>query len=258
MNLTKWLRAEWDRAAGCALIGAGLVVLCFGIVGVRHATDVVDELAYLTTGGIGAMFMLGVGATLLLSADLHDDWRKLHRIEQKLDRLEQLLAPSLDADDPQVDTEPSAGEDVSGPPSPPMRRARILAGGATTLGLALLVAGRVHMADHPGRMTTGISLALASPFVAALVAVTLTVRQKSLLERRKMAVLGPWLSRGVEDLLAISRNGGRDSDGCVWVAEGLHRYHRVGCQALRGRAGEAVSRALLPDGMSACGLCEPG
>src|SRR5712691_9497918 len=101
MHLTKWLRAEWDRVAGYSSIGVGLVVLLAGISGVRHARDVVDQLAYLTSGGIGAMFLLGVGATLLLSADLHDDWRKLHRVEQKLDRVEVLLREGRDTT-PQV------------------------------------------------------------------------------------------------------------------------------------------------------------
>ena len=49
------------------------------------------------------------------------------------------------------------------------------------------------MGSDPARMTAGISTAIAGPFLAALCAVTLTVRQKGMLEQRKMTVFGPWL-----------------------------------------------------------------
>ncbi len=90
-DLGRFLRAEWDRLAGYGCVAAGVVLLVAGFVGVRNAADVIDEISYLVTGGIGSIFLLGVGATLLLSADLHDDFRKLHRVEQKLDRVERLL-----------------------------------------------------------------------------------------------------------------------------------------------------------------------
>ena len=37
--------------------------------------------------GLGGMFALGIGATLYVSADLHDEWRKLERIEDAILRL---------------------------------------------------------------------------------------------------------------------------------------------------------------------------
>jgi hypothetical protein len=47
-----WLQAEWDRM----------------------------------TGGVIGLFLLGTGATFILLADLHDEWRKLDRIEMQLRR----------------------------------------------------------------------------------------------------------------------------------------------------------------------------
>src|SRR6478672_2635884 len=91
MDLQRFLRAEWDRLAGYGFIVAGAVALVFGFVGVRTSADVIDEISYLASGGIGAVFLLGVGATLLLSADLHDDFRKLHRVEEKLDAIHRVL-----------------------------------------------------------------------------------------------------------------------------------------------------------------------
>ena len=90
-RLKQLLRAEWDRVAGYACLAAGLVVLAVGFAGVRSSADVIDEISYLVTGGFGSIFLLGVGATLLLSADLHDDFRKLGRVQQKLARVERLL-----------------------------------------------------------------------------------------------------------------------------------------------------------------------
>ena len=258
MHLTRWLRAEWDRVAGYASIGTGLVVLLAGISGVRHAKDVVDQLAYLTSGGIGAMFLLGVGATLLLSADLHDDWRKLNRVEQKLDRVEALLQEGRDpAPQAEPDGEVAApSAQATAQASTSLRRARILAFGALLIGLALVVLGRLQMGSDPDRLTAGISTAIAGPFLAALCAVTLTVRQKSMLERRKMTVFGPWLDTDA-GVTNTPESGGGNTETSVWVADGLRRYHRAGCPALSGRPGRKIERAAMPAGLVACGVCEP-
>src|SRR5205807_2531048 len=104
------LRAEWDRVAGYGSVAAGVVLLVAGFVGVRTSADVIDEISYLVTGGIGSIFLLGVGATMLLSAHLHDDFRKLHRVEENLDRVERLLRAQhpdlLDTADPPPDRGP--------------------------------------------------------------------------------------------------------------------------------------------------------
>ena len=114
-RLKQFLRAEWDRVAGYACLAAGLVVLAIGFAGVRRSADVIDEISYLVTGGFGAIFLLGVGATLLLSADLHDDFRKLQRVQQKLARVERLLRARHsevldqgDADEADDDPDPAA------------------------------------------------------------------------------------------------------------------------------------------------------
>ena len=120
-GLRRFLRAEWDRVAGYGCLAAGLVVLVAGYGGVRRSADVIDEISYLVTGGLGAIFLLGVGATLLLSADLHDDFRKLHRVQQRLARLEELLeAEHPDIlhevrDDPPADQAPAPPAETRDP-----------------------------------------------------------------------------------------------------------------------------------------------
>ena len=79
-----WLRSEWDRVAGWALVALGAVLLIIGWRGVADTAFVADELAFLASGGLGGVFCLGLGVGLLVSADLHDEWRKLDRIEAAL------------------------------------------------------------------------------------------------------------------------------------------------------------------------------
>lgn len=84
MDIRKWLRLEWDRALAVVLVLAGVGALIAGWVGVSGSAYAAGQLPYIISGGIGGIFLLGVGATLWLSADLRDEWRKLDRIEEAL------------------------------------------------------------------------------------------------------------------------------------------------------------------------------
>ncbi len=85
MDLMTWLRAEWDRVLGFTLIGLGAILLVLGYLGVSDSPYVAELLSYIASGGLGGLFLLGAGATLLILADLHDEWRKLDRIEHLLE-----------------------------------------------------------------------------------------------------------------------------------------------------------------------------
>jgi hypothetical protein len=87
MNLGNWLRLAWDRAAAVALIAAGAVALVLGWVGVSGEAFPAKQLPYLISGGIAGVFILGVGTMCWLSADMRDEWTKLDRIEEALNRL---------------------------------------------------------------------------------------------------------------------------------------------------------------------------
>ena len=160
MDFKRFLRAEWDRVAGYAFVLAGAVALVFGFVGVRTAADVIDEISYLVTGGIGAIFLLGVGATLLLSADLHDDFRKRDRVEGKLDAIHQALVerhPDLVVDVRPIE-EPTPAVTPSGVLAVRSYRRLILAGGIGALGLFLagaLVTANQASTDHMAGGETG-------------------------------------------------------------------------------------------------------
>jgi hypothetical protein len=84
VDAAKWLRLQWDRVLAWVLVAAGAVALIIGWVGVSGTSYSAEQLPYIISGGIGGIFLLGVGATLWLSADLRDEWRKLDRIEEAL------------------------------------------------------------------------------------------------------------------------------------------------------------------------------
>jgi len=92
MGLVKRAFVQWDRLGGVALVLVGLGVLIAGCAGVSAATETVDQMSYLISGGILGLFLLGLGATLWLSADLRDEWRKMDHLQASVDELSATLA----------------------------------------------------------------------------------------------------------------------------------------------------------------------
>lgn len=96
MELAKWLRLAWDRAVALGAIAAGALALILGWVGVSGEAFPAKQLPFLISGGIGGVFLLGLGALFWLSADLRDEWTELVRIEGALNRMAE--AGGSDAD----------------------------------------------------------------------------------------------------------------------------------------------------------------
>ena len=84
MDLMKLAKKQWDRSAGIVFSVIGVIALIKGWMGVRGTPVLAEQTRYIVSGGIGAIVLLGIGATLWISADLRDEWRKLDRIEQSL------------------------------------------------------------------------------------------------------------------------------------------------------------------------------
>ncbi|HUR75638.1 MAG TPA: hypothetical protein VMZ00_15260 [Sporichthya sp.] len=80
----KVLKSQWDRTAAVVLTVAGVISLVVGYARVADSTLLAEQTRYIVSGGIGGIFLLGLGATLWISADLRDEWRKLDRIERAL------------------------------------------------------------------------------------------------------------------------------------------------------------------------------
>jgi peptidoglycan/LPS O-acetylase OafA/YrhL len=79
-GFSSWLRVQWDRvgAVGAALIG--VAALALGWVGVSGTPHIAEQLPYFISGGLVALFFLGMAVTLWLSADLRDEWRELRAL----------------------------------------------------------------------------------------------------------------------------------------------------------------------------------
>jgi hypothetical protein len=280
-DLGRFLRAEWDRLAGYGCVAAGVVLLIAGFVGVRTSADVIDEISYLVTGGIGSIFLLGVGATLLLSADLHDDFRKLHRVEEKLDRIERLLL----AEHPELLDR--AGEGQLKPPhradgdhaahsasaaavgagavpagaraTLAVRRGRLFAGIGVVVAAVLFAAGALRTANEPStdHVAGPVGVALGGALLAALVAALMVAQLRAAVEQRKVAVFGSWLVVAPDTTDPATVTAG-DGQGPIYVVAGLPLYHRARCQLLHDRSVTEIDRGALPSGTAPCQLCEPG
>jgi len=82
MEFLSWVRDQWDRVGAVVLVVAGALALLFGWLGISDAVLPSEQLPYLLSGGLVGVFLLGLGTTLWLSADLRDEWRKLDRLEE--------------------------------------------------------------------------------------------------------------------------------------------------------------------------------
>lgn len=74
------IRAHWDRALALGLTVVGLVMLVIGWFRISDTPYPAEQLPLLMSAGVGSLFLLGVGATLWLSADLRDEWHKLDEL----------------------------------------------------------------------------------------------------------------------------------------------------------------------------------
>jgi hypothetical protein len=84
MELGKWIRLAWDRAAAVGLIALGVVVLLVGWIGVSGQVYPAKQLPFIISAGIGGMCTIGLGALFWLSGDLRDEWTALDRIQEAL------------------------------------------------------------------------------------------------------------------------------------------------------------------------------
>jgi hypothetical protein len=263
-SLLTWLRAEWDRALGVALIVAGAVALFVGYQGAADAAFVVEALAYIASGGLGGVVLIGGGLTLMLSADLHDEWRKLDAIEAAI--RDAGLRPNVDVRTvtDTASATPAGGNGNGGDADPDLRgasrrwrRRSVGAFGA----LALLCGGALTLAwdgtasaAEPGDAFESVSRASGAVALYGVCAGALLLVQRQRGRIRRQRILAPFARLAAAGAPLGSTSAAAPSDDRPLVLAGSARYHRPGCAALAGTAATPAADADLAR-LRPCGLC---
>jgi len=87
MGKILWLmvRAQWDRALAIGAALVALLALLLGWIGVASTAYPAEQMPYVVSAGILGIMLAALAATLWVSADMRDEWRKLDEISRKLD-----------------------------------------------------------------------------------------------------------------------------------------------------------------------------
>jgi ABC-type Fe3+-siderophore transport system permease subunit len=260
-DLARWVRAEWDRVAGVTLVVLGVILVAVGYNGVANSPYVAEELAYLASGAVGGLFLLGCGATLWLSADLHDEWRKLDRIEAAI------RGDSAAVAAPEAEPADGTVNEING--SRRSRRIRVAAseghasvallGGLAVAATVMLVGWHRAAATGDARVAfTGLSISVAGVVVAAATVAAYTFWLRRSVSNRQVELLSPYLIADAATSMvnrAAATRGAGPVDDRVLVAAGLTHFHRPGCPAIYGVKATLTKRARVRAGMSPCGIC---
>ncbi len=75
-----WPWPTLARSLGVVLLVGGMAAVVGAYLGVRGAASLRDELAFVATGGIGGLAAVGLGAALLVVADLARSQRRIHAL----------------------------------------------------------------------------------------------------------------------------------------------------------------------------------
>jgi hypothetical protein len=267
---TSW-SARRQRVLGFALLGVGVVLLVVGYVGVSSSTDTPEALSYLASGGLAGLFLLGVGATLVISADLHDEGRKLDGVEAAIRATP--AGPGgpgvrpepggssreVRPDDLQVYTpaRPGAPLAVAGPAGGLLvRRAQTFAGAGVALAVAVLALAwsRAAYAVSSRPALEGVAFALVALIVLAMAAGGSTSWARRNVSLRRTGLLAPWTTGSPRVATPVA--AARRDDDCVLIAEDLTEYHRPGCPAVPESGAREVRPQDVPAGLRPCRLCE--
>lgn len=295
MDVLTVLKSQWDRIAAVACAIGGVVLLVVGYQGIADSPYVAEELAYLISGGLGGVFLLGIGATLYISADMHDEWRKLDRIEDAILSLRDSTAadggagPFDDIVNPVAEARAaghhradanSVGAGVaqrtrSDRPAPTGNGARALAmprellaglrigGVAMTLALVALTLAYWQAADTSEARTAFNATASAATVlaVAGVLAVLGLVGMRRRLMRRRNLLLSGFVARQAparnrEDAAAPGQVGARMPERLLVIPQGRYA-HVPTCAMVAGERTEVVSSTALPEGILPCAICTP-
>jgi hypothetical protein len=249
-----WLRSQWDRVAGCACIATGAGCMIVGAVQISRSPSILSQLSYIGSAALIGLFLTIVGVGLLVTADLHDEWRKLDRIEAAIrDSGPAPVTPATTtADAPGSAVEPGQAF-WRQLPSRALRPAPVLlsAVGAIGLSAGFLRTSRTLDLD---RAFQGMALSVTGLVSLALATAAIVVSLRREVGARMVGALGGWAAASAPP--AESKRSPAPADTVLLVPE-LRRYHRPSCLAVAGLGTTALSPADVGPGMRPCGICDP-
>jgi hypothetical protein len=95
--LWRWVWASVRPVLGYVLVGAGLLLLLAGYLGVSREVLVAKQLPYLVSGGLFGLAAVTLGSRIMLIEDLRRDTSRLDRLEQAVVELHGALLTRADA-----------------------------------------------------------------------------------------------------------------------------------------------------------------
>jgi hypothetical protein len=272
MDFVNWLKSQRDRVVAWLLIAIGGLCILGGWIGVTNTIQVYNQLTYLVSGAIVGLFFLGVGVALLLSADFHDEWRKLDRIEAALrGRPLPDVGRVLDLGD----KETAAAEPVTQPPGGAVPSESVMTASALPDGAAALPVRRELAWAMPGLVVSVALIAFAwmkstnstnaqvgadavliavYGILACGIGVALHSRWlRQSLAQRKGALLGPLVPMAETEAETADVDLAA-TDSTFYVSEGGKRYHRAGCAIVTSQRAVPATPAQVAQ-LVACELC---
>ncbi|MHB8464014.1 MAG: hypothetical protein ACYDH6_11085 [Acidimicrobiales bacterium] len=73
------------RLLGAALIIGGLIAVLIGYLGVRDHSDVVLQVPYFMSGGVGGLALMGLGALAFVQYQMRVQTRRYEAVTESLD-----------------------------------------------------------------------------------------------------------------------------------------------------------------------------
>jgi hypothetical protein len=258
MDVLTWLRAQADRVLGFVLVAAGAVALVIGYEKAADTRYLAEQITVLISGGLGGIFCLGAGATLLVCADIRDEWRKLDRIEGVLVHMSDALGLPPPPGPPEV----PGGDGTA---------RRFSNSTMTSTALVIMAVGAILVTGgwQASASTTVGSKAIdaagwssAGIIVAGIGAAALIISLKRVVRLREARVLSPvalygaWQEAGLR-MAVSSRPQAAAPATTVRFAAGLRHFHRPGCAAVAELATDSCERVAAAERLAPCPLCEP-
>jgi hypothetical protein len=237
-----WAVSQWDRVIGWTCVAGGAVLTVTGALSVSAAQDQLDQLSYLATGPALGLFLLGLGAILVVTADLRDDWAKLDEVAAALQRRD----GAGDGDG----TPPQSGlaVEITLPETPASSlRVGLPVLAVAGIGIVAAAAGASRSFERADAVhwtqLSGISLTLA---LAAVVFCYLRGRGA--------------ITRGIATVSAGAARTAAAPNATVagqwYVVDGSQRFHAAGCDLLRFSEARPVPAAQTDGaGLTRCPLC---